>query len=125
MDRIDIAFVGLKIIALVVVLDSEDVIFPCGEKLVVGKKRRTAGTQVGEDHTRGLAKRIGGMANLIFMLASPGFAWLVQTAAADIVEPSMIDAPETAVLQAAVAQIGAAVRAVEAKEPGLSGFIAK
>ena len=53
------------------------------------------------------------MTNRIPMLATAGLPRLLQTASCDIIEPTVIKAPQSPILDSAVAEIRAAMRAME------------
>jgi hypothetical protein len=96
-----------------------------GQKLVSGKKRRLAGSEVSENHPALLLAGIRRMSNRVSICASPGLSRLIDDIAAFIVKPAMIDAAQAPVLHPAVTQIGAAVRAVKADETRLALVVAK
>src|SRR5262249_57474925 len=56
------------------------------------------------------------MANRILVLTAAGLPRLLQTASCDIVEPTVIKAPEASILHSAVAEIRPPVRTVEPQE---------
>src|ERR1051325_11603713 len=65
------------------------------------------------------------MADAVSVFAAIGLARLLETAAVNVVEPAVVAATQPAVLDAAVAQIGAAVRAVNAQETRPPLIVAK
>ena len=56
------------------------------------------------------------MTNRTPMLATAGLPRLLQTAACDIIEPTVIKAPESPILDSPVAEIRAAVRAMQSEQ---------
>src|SRR4030095_10301834 len=97
-----------------------------GEITVVGNQRRFAGSHVSEDDSRAFLDRISFLTNRFAKtFATVHFSRHVDDLAFYAVEPSVIDAAQAAVFEPAVAQVRAAVRAVQIDEPKLSLFIAK
>ena len=125
MHRIDIAFVSLQVVASVVQLGCVPLIRRDMKKLIVGQERRLAGTHKGEDDSACFLAGVRAVAEAPASGAPAGFAGLLQNAAGNIVKPAVIKTTEPAVLDAPVAQIRAAVRAVQAEQPGPPSFITK
>src|ERR1700752_4612961 len=97
-----------------------------GEIAVVGNQRRFAGSHISEDDSGALFDRIGLLTNRFAeTFTAVHFSRHVDDLAVYVVEPAMIDAAQAAVFESAVAQVRAAVRAVQIDEPKLSLFIAK
>jgi hypothetical protein len=113
MGWIDVSLVALQIVAVVVVLVDKAALVRLADEVVGGQQGRLARAQVGEDHPGPLLARIGGLANPLVEGAAGRLAWLLQAAAMNVVQPPVVDAPQPAVLQPAVAEVGAAVGAVE------------
>src|SRR5438094_380759 len=113
MNGIDVAFVGLQIIALVENLAYVKMIGRRIEKIIIGDERRLSRSHVGEDRPRDFFARIGAMANLVAMLAATGLAGLFETTSVNIVEPAVIETAQTAVFDPPIAKIRAAMRAVQ------------
>jgi hypothetical protein len=116
MNRIDIALVGLQVVALVKDFFNTNLVCRCSEKIIVGKQRRLSWSHVREDDSRSFLTRIGKVLYRIPMLAAAGLPGLLQTAAADIVEPTMIEAAQSAIFGSPVAQVCSSVGAVNAQK---------
>src|SRR5262249_39724564 len=116
MNRIDIALVGLQVVALVKDFFNTDVVCRCSEKIIVGKQRRLSWSHVREDDSRSFLTRIGKVVYRIPMLAAAGLPGLLQTAAADIIKPTMIQTAQSAVFDSPVAQVRSSVRAVNSQK---------
>src|SRR5215510_6523211 len=125
MNRIDIALVGLEVIALVKDLFNADMARGGFEKLIVGKQRRLSWSHIREDDSCSFLTRIGKVLYRIPMLAATGLAGLLQTAAANIVEPTMIEATQSAVFDSPVAQVCSSVRAVNSQKSDLPLIVAE
>jgi hypothetical protein len=123
--KVDVPLVGLQIVAFMVVFSDGRILSTSIEKFIVGEQRRLTRTHVSKDHAGLLVTRIGGMANLVSMLAASGLPRLIQAAPLNIVEPAVVDAAEPAVLDATVTQIRASVGAMEAEEAGASLVVTK
>src|SRR6266850_386132 len=97
------------------------------QKEAIGwKRRRFARSHVGKDHSGALFDRIGLLTNRFAKtFATVHFSRHVDDLAVYVVEPPVIDAAQPAVFEPAVAQVRAAVRAVQIEQPELSLFIAK
>jgi hypothetical protein len=113
MREVDVAFVGLEEVAFVEELDREALRLRRHQKLVIRKQRRLSGPEIGKDGPCLLYARIGRMANLITVSAPTGLARLIETAPANVIEPTMIETAEPSIFQSPVAQISATMRAVE------------
>src|SRR5215475_9167853 len=112
-NRIDVTFVGLQIVALVKNLRDIEMIGIGVEKIVVGQQWWLARSHVGEDRARYFLTRIGAMANLVAMLTAARLARLLEASSFDVVEPAMIEATQAAVFEPSIAEIRAAVRTVD------------
>ena len=110
---IEIAFIGLKVVALVKNLRDQHVPRWCAEWLVGGKQRRFAGSEVGENDAGVLFARIGRLVHFLAESLFRRFARLFETTAVSIIKPSMIEAAQAAVFYPAIAQVCAPMRAVE------------
>src|SRR5207237_8350043 len=95
------------------------------EELVGGELRRLAGAQVGEDDAGRFVAWIGPLADTLVEAAAGRFAGLLEAAPTDVVEPAVIEAAEPAILDSSVAQVGAAMRAVQTEQAGPPGLITK
>ncbi len=102
MDRVNVALVALKVVAVHVRLGAGPALVGRREELVVGEEGRLAGAEVGQDHAAGLAAWVRGVADAFVegpALSLPKdaagrLAGLLQAAAADVVEPAVVDAPQ-------------------------------
>src|SRR5262245_53213960 len=112
MNRIDVALVGLEVIALMKNLFSAHIVRGCSEKIIVGKQRGLSRFHVREDDSCSFLTRIGKVLYRIAVLAASGLAGLLETAAADIIKPTMIEAAQSPVFDSPVAQVCYSVRAV-------------
>jgi hypothetical protein len=65
------------------------------------------------------------MTDLIPVCASSGLTGLFDDAAANIVEPAVINTSESAVFDPSIAEIGTTMRAVQAQETGPPTIVAK
>ena len=111
---VDVSLVALKIVTFLIDFRGEDVMEGHGEIAVVGNQRRFAGSHVGEDDSGALFDRIGFLTNRFAKTFSAVFfSRHVDDLAVHVVEPAMIDAAQAAVFESAVAQVRAAVRAVQ------------
>src|SRR5262249_15950934 len=116
MNRIDVALVGLEVIALMKNLLSGKIGRGCSEKIIVGKQRGLSRFHVREDDSCSFLTRIGKVLYRIAVLAATGLAGLLQTAAADIIKPTMIQAAQSAVFDSPIAQVCSSVRAVNSQK---------
>src|SRR4030095_12352933 len=116
-NRIDIAFVGLEIIAGLQIFRDRALLFRNREKLVLRQERWLAVTHIGEEHSSSLPTRICFVTNRIpNILSSSGLSGHVDDLAVNVIQPAVIDASEPAVLDAPIAKIGASVRAVKSEQ---------
>ena len=115
---IEISFIGLKVVALVKNLRDQHVPRWGEERLVGGKKRRFAGSHVGENDPGVLFARIGGLVHFLAESLFRRFARLFETTAMSIIKPSMVEAAQAAVFYAAIAQVCAPMRAVLSQRAG-------
>ena len=125
MGRIDVALERLQIVALQEGLLQVAVLLRRGEELVARQQRRLALAHIGEHHAGALDDRIGGVPDLVLVAALRRLRRLLQTAAGDVEKPAMIEAAQPAILDPAVAEIGAAMRAVEAEQAGAAAIVAE
>src|SRR5918993_689064 len=65
------------------------------------------------------------MTDLVPVRASSRFARLFDDAAANIIEPTMINAPEPTVFHAAITQIGSAMRTMQSQQPRMTLIVTK
>ncbi len=102
MRRIDFAFESLQIIAFHEGFLQIKMLRRRAQELVVGQQRRRAFAEIGEDQPRPLDHRISGMPDLILVAAVRRLARLIEASPFDVEEPAMIQAPQAAILDAAV-----------------------
>ena len=125
MNGIDIAFVGLLVIAIVKNLGDIKMILRGIEKIVIGQQRRLSRSHIGKDRSRLLRARIGAMANLVAMFTAAGLARLFETVTLSVIEPAMIEAAQTAVFDPAITEICATMGAVNPQKPDSPLVVAK
>src|SRR5215813_12550242 len=113
MARIQVAFIGLEIVALVINFSDQPVSRRRIERFVRRLKRRFSGTHVGKDEASHLLARIGRMVNLVTKVFVHRLARLFQTISMNVIEPTVIEAAESAVFHSTVAQIGPPMRTVK------------
>jgi len=89
------------------------------------QQRRLARTHVGEYDPANFVTRISQVADFLPVGAASGLPRLLEYSAAHIVEPAVIQASEPAVFDSAVAQIGAAMRAMQADQADPSLIVAE
>src|SRR5262245_45217947 len=112
MTRIQVAFIGLEIVAFVKIFSDQPVSRRRIERFVRRQKGRFSGTHVGKDESGHLLARISGMMNLMSKLFVCRLARLFQTISMNVIEPTVIEAAKSAVFHSAIAQIGATMRTV-------------
>src|SRR5437773_1812806 len=96
-----------------------------GHELERRQERRLSWPQVRKDQTTGFDARIRSMANPLVEPAPGRFAGLLAAFPIDVVEPAVVDAPQSAVFNAAIAQVGPAMRTVDRNQPRASPVISK
>src|SRR5438876_478695 len=122
---IDVTFKRLQIVALHEGLLQIAAIWRCGQEFVVRQQWRLAPAHIGEQKTGALDEGIGEVANFVLVLTFRWFGRLLQAASVDVVKPAMIEAAQPAILDPAVAEIGAAMRAVETEQARAAAIVAK
>src|SRR5581483_4840664 len=115
--RVHVPLVALKIVAILEHLARRVVAIWRVEELIGREEWRLARAKIGKDDSRLLHARIGAMTNPLEKRRARGFAWLIETSPPNVEEPPVVDASEASIFQTAVAEIGAAVRTMERKEP--------
>ena len=113
MARIQIAFIGLEIVALVKNLGYQPVSRRRIERFVRRQKGRCPGTHIGKDESAHLLARIGRMVDLVSKVSARRLAGLFETISMNVIKPTMIKTTESTVLNSTVAQIGPPVRTVQ------------
>jgi hypothetical protein len=124
-QKVDVSLVSLEVIAVAENFGGENMVFGSRKTFKAGEHRRLSGTHIGKDDAGPLLARIGWMTDRASVRVPAGFSRLIETAAAQIVEPAVIDAPEASVLHPPVAQVSAAMRAMEAQQAGPSRLVTK
>ncbi len=125
MRGVDLAFQRLQPVAVEERAREQPVLLAVVEELVVGQERRIVRAQVREDQAAALFARVGEMAHLVFIRALGRLGRHLEHAARDVVEPAVVETAQTAVFDAPVAEIGAAMRAQEAEQPRPAGIVAE
>src|ERR1700752_1130659 len=116
-NRIDIAFVGLEVIAGLQIFRDRALLFRNRKKLVVRQERWLAVTHISENHSSSLLTRICFVTNRIpNILSSSGLSGHVDDLTVNVIQPAMIDASEPANLDTPVAEIGAPVGAMKSEQ---------
>src|ERR1700691_3318442 len=102
MLRVDVAFVALEVVALVQQLRRPAVFARRNEPRHIGQRRRFARTEIRPNDAAGIARRIGGLLDARRVRALGRLARLFQTRAVTAETPTMVEAPQRAVLHPAV-----------------------
>src|SRR5918999_1192655 len=108
-NRVDISFVALQVIASVKNFGNGPLLRGHGEKFVIGHEGRLAGTHVREDDSTRLLARISEMADLMPVCSSTGLSRLFNDPTANIVQPTVVKASKPAIFKSPVTQVGPAV----------------
>ncbi len=124
-DRIDVAFVALEIVASLKDFGHRPVFSRHREKFIIRQQRRLARAHVSENHAARFATRVSAMMNLAAVSAAARLARLFEHAAGDIVKPAVIKAAQAAVFDAPITQVGAAMRTMQSKQTGPPLVVAK
>ena len=114
--RIEVAFVGLEVIALVKNFGHEHVARWRKKRFVSGEKRRFARSHVGKNNPGSLLAWIGQVMDFLAKPLPGRLAGLLEAVAVDVIKPAMIKTAESAVFDAAVAQIGPAMRTMQPEQ---------
>src|SRR5687768_14142486 len=122
---VEIPLVALQVVALLEILHGGALPLRHAEKLIRGQQRRLAGTHIRQDQAAMIHAGVSRMADALVEGRSGGLAWLLETTPRHIVEPAVIDAAESAVLEPPVAQVSAAMGTVDAEEAGPAGVVAE
>ena len=112
MRRVDADLERLQPVAVPVPLEREGVLVRRDEAVEARKRRRLAGAEIGEEDAASFRHRIRAQPDVLAKAASRGLGGRLQALAADVVKPAVERAAQTAVLQPAISEIRAAVRAV-------------
>src|SRR6185437_9520754 len=111
--RIDIAFEPLQPIAALTRAHDEAVIVGDVEAFPFREGRWLALAEISEDHAAAHRDRIGFVLDRTAEILARRLGRLLQALAVHVVEPAVIDAAQPAILDPAVAQIGAAMRTMQ------------
>ena len=117
---VDVPLVPLEVVARRQRLGREHRLLRRREELVRGEQRRLARPEVREDEPSRLGARVRRMPDLLLERAALRLAGLVDARPAHVVEPSVVEAAQPAVLDAPVAEIGGAVGAVQPQQAELA-----
>ena len=120
-----VALVALQVVAGGEDLGRKDGLHRSRQELVGGDQRRLAGAHVGEDEVACFHARVGGVPDLLLESAALRLAGLFEAVAVDVVQPAVVQAAQPAVLDAPVAQVGGAVRAVDTEQAELAVLVAE
>src|SRR5215468_3553778 len=104
MTRVQVAFIRLEVVALVKNFSDQPVSRRRIEGFVRRQKGRFSGTHVGKDESRHFPARIGGMVDLVTEVFVCPLTGLFQTISMNVIEPTVIEAAESAVFHSTVAQ---------------------
>src|SRR5258706_10501725 len=125
MAGIEIAFIALKEITFVIKLGNQHMAGGRDQRFVIRKQRRLAWSHVRENNPGAFLAWVGGVAHLFAKAPVGWFAGLFDAAALTVEQPAVIQAAQAAGFDAAVTQVGAAVRAVSAEQTPLAVGAAK
>jgi hypothetical protein len=117
MDRIYVSLIGLQVIAVMKDLPDVEMVRGCFKKGIIGKQGRLPRSHVAKNHSPCFLARIGEMANIVPMLAAAGLSRLLQAATANVIEPTVIKTPQSAILDSAVAEVRSSVGAMNPQKP--------
>ena len=114
--RIGGAFEPLQPIAFLHHPEGHAVFFGSSHELEIGDQRRGALAHIAPNDAAFVFNRIGGVAHFLAEFFVLGLGRLIQAVAFDIEQPAVIEAANAAVFDAAIGEIGAPMRAMEAGE---------
>jgi hypothetical protein len=115
--RVDADFERLQPIAIPVALERERIFLRGDEAVEVWKSRRLAGAQIGEQHAALLHHRAGAQANVLAQAAARRLCRGVDALAIGVVQPAVERAAQAGVLESAVGEVRAAMRAMALDQP--------
>src|SRR5688572_5883170 len=115
-DGVDVSFIPLEIVAAVEDLRHRSLRLRHGEKFVIRQQGWFTGAHISKNDSAHFLARVRKMADRISLRAAAGLAGLLDHATANVVQPAMIQASQTAVLDPAIAQVGAAMRTMEPQQ---------
>jgi hypothetical protein len=117
MRRIDADLERLQPVAVPVALEGERVLVRRDEAVEVRERRRLAGAEVGEQDAALLGDGIGLLPDVLAHAAAFGLGRRGEALAAYVEQPTVEAAAQPAVLEPAVGEVGAAMRAMPFKQP--------
>ena len=113
MARIQVAFIGLEIVALVKNFSDQPVSWRGIQGFVSRQKRRFPGTHIGKYEPAHLLARISRMVDLVSKVLARSLTRLFQTVSMNVIEPAVVKTTKSPIFDAAIAQIGPAMRTVQ------------
>jgi hypothetical protein len=125
MLRIAVALVGLEIVAVDQHLGGPHRLRRRIDPRELRERQRFAGAHVGKDHAVHFPARVRRMAHFIHERAARGFARHLETASVRRHEPTVIETPQRAALDAGITQVGTAMRTPHADQARRSVLAAK
>src|SRR5712692_368339 len=125
MCRVDVPFGSLEIVAVLKELANKQTVFGGLQRLIVREQRWLAGTHVRKDDPGDVMARVGALANLPVELAAGRLAGLLQAVSRHVIQPTVVEAAQTTIFDPAIAQVGAAVGAMQAQQAWPSALIAE
>ena len=123
--RIDADLERLQPVAVDQALEGEGVRAGREEAVEVGEGRRLAFAEIGEDDAVLHHDRIGALPHPLAEHAAFGLGGSFQALAVDVEQPAMEQAAQAAVFEAAVGEIGAAMRAVAVEQAVAAALVAE
>jgi hypothetical protein len=115
--RVDVALIALQVVAGMVDLGGPGLFRWAGHEREIGDAGRLSGAHVGQDQPAGFVTRIGGVTDLILVVARRWLARLLEATPIAGDQPAVVDATQAALVEPTVTQIDAAVRAITANQP--------
>src|SRR5438034_10500525 len=101
MDSVHVSFIALKVVAFAEDLCVEALVVGCLQRVESRDEGRLSWSQIGQDETGHLLAGIRRVANLFVEAATRRFPRLFQAPPMNVIEPTVVDAAEAAVLEAA------------------------
>src|SRR5438046_5348737 len=112
MRRVDADLERLQPVAVPVPLEREGVLVGRDEAVEPRKRRRLAGAEIGEEDAASFSERIRAQPDVLAKAACRGLGGRLEAFAAGVVKPAVERAAQTAVLEPAISEVRAAMRAV-------------
>src|SRR6476646_9056482 len=116
MDRIDSHLERLQPVAINHALECERVTVGRDEAVEMRKRRRLDGAEIGEQDTVLLHHRIRFLLDVGAEIAVVGFGRRLEASAVDIEQPAVKRAPQPAIFETAIYEVGPAMRAAAADQ---------